>query len=229
MIKRGVTQLIELVESRVFEVSEQAPKRREQEKKVDGVTLLPPLSDDLVLARIWPRLHQGVNISLLWRLQRVNKAWREKVSTTVEWAALDMVRVDTPGLLQFLADRGEHRPSLRERVENELASFTVLLAEPLESFSNQSEVIQSRDESLRSLKEEKGRDVTKGISRRTEDKRSNGYYTVCREIDSVYPEGSLDNSSDDSYQGEREEIETCVSSSASSLRVYYPRHSVRVG
>lgn len=94
-------------------MSDQAPKRRDQEKKVDGVTLLPPLSDDLVLARIWPRLHQGVNISLLWRLRRVNKAWREKVSTTVEWAALDMVRVDTPGLLQFLADRGEHRPSLR--------------------------------------------------------------------------------------------------------------------
>ena len=78
-------------------------------------------------------LHKKVNISLLWRLRRVNRAWKKNVGTTVEWAALEMVRIDSPGLLQYLAYRHELRPSLLERVEDELRALTVLLAEQLMS------------------------------------------------------------------------------------------------
>ena len=91
MIKRGITQLIDVIKGRIFDVSERTPRGRDHEREVEERTLLPPLSDELVLRRIWPILHERVNVSLLWRLRRVNRAWREKVGTTVEWAALEMV------------------------------------------------------------------------------------------------------------------------------------------
>lgn len=135
-MKRGITQLIEMIEKRIFDLSEQPSREREQEPEVEERTLLPPLSDELVLSRIWPLLHKRVNVSLLWRLRRVKRAWKRKVGTTVEWAALEMVRVDLPGFLRSLAARREPRPSLRERVKNELTAFSVLLAEHLVDFAN---------------------------------------------------------------------------------------------
>lgn len=81
----------------------------------------------------------------------MNRAWREKVGTTVEWAALEMVQVDSPGFLQFIADRCEPRPSLRERVECELESFTMLLAERLVSYTDQSVLNLSRVDRLKSV------------------------------------------------------------------------------
>ena len=72
MLKRGISQLIEAIEERVFERSVQTPSEEVRERRVEKSTLLLPLSDEIVLARIWPLLHQRVNISLLWRLQRVN-------------------------------------------------------------------------------------------------------------------------------------------------------------
>ena len=47
----------------------------------------------------------------------MSRAWKEKVGTTVEWAALEMVRLDSPGYLQFLAYCRESRPSLQIGVE----------------------------------------------------------------------------------------------------------------
>lgn len=77
MLKRGIIQLIDVIEERVFERVVQPSTEGVQERRIEKSTLLPPLSDEIVLARIWPLLHQRVNISLLWRLQRVNWAWRE--------------------------------------------------------------------------------------------------------------------------------------------------------
>lgn len=65
MLKRGISQLIDVIEERVFDRSVQPLSERDQERKVDTSTLLPPLSDEFVLERIWPLLHQRVNISLL--------------------------------------------------------------------------------------------------------------------------------------------------------------------
>ena len=137
MMKRGISQLIERVEGRAFERGAHPVSERSREGEREGIeerTLLPPLSDDLVLGRIWPHLHRRVNVSLLWRLRRVNRAWRGKVAGTLEWAALDMVRIDTPGLTWYLEERQERRPSIRERVEDELRAISVLLSENVAEF-----------------------------------------------------------------------------------------------
>ena len=46
------------------------------------------------------------------RLQQVNRAWRDCVGNTLEWAALDMVRVDTPGSVRYLLIHNKVQPSL---------------------------------------------------------------------------------------------------------------------
>lgn len=140
ILKRGISVLIESIESCIFEWSESPLDRNVGRRRSGGATLLPPLSDELVFSHIWPRLHQKVNISLLWRLRRVSRAWKEGVGATREWAALEMVQVDSPGFVQYLVDRCECRPSLRDRVESELKSIDFLLSECLEEFSVQSEV-----------------------------------------------------------------------------------------
>ena len=99
MLKKAITQLIEVVERGVFDVGTPMAGKSDQEKSKKKATLLPPLSDELVLSRIWPLMHQRVNVSLLWRLRRVNKAWKREVGDSLEWAALDIVRLDTPGLI----------------------------------------------------------------------------------------------------------------------------------
>ena len=83
-----------MVENRLFDVSVQIAREGSREDLIQEATLLPPLSDELVLSRIWPLLHQRVNESLLWRLRRVNRAWRGIEGTTLEWAALEMVQID---------------------------------------------------------------------------------------------------------------------------------------
>ena len=77
MLKRGLTQLIDVFERRAFVVSKQV-KKEEKSQRGDGekVTLLPPLSDQIVLSKVWPLLHERVNVSLMWRLRRVNNTSR---------------------------------------------------------------------------------------------------------------------------------------------------------
>ena len=97
-------------------------------------TSLPSLCDKLVLSRIWPLFHYRVNMSLLWRLRQVNRAWKDCVGGTLEWVALDIVQVDSPCLHLYLLKRGERCPSLRERVESEFMSFKLFFSERLENF-----------------------------------------------------------------------------------------------
>ena len=212
MIKHGISQLIETIEERIFVRSEPVARAGESGGELRR-TLLPPLDDELVLGRIWPLLHQRVNVSLLWRLRRVNRAWREQVSTTVEWAALEMVRVDTPGFLRNLAERGERRPSLQKRVENEVEAFKLLLSEHWWSVPRRPEGGRSgtqRQEICDTSSESEG--DHKGIRRRWKYNSSvSERGSTSREVD--WSEG--------------EEIEACVSSTDSSMQVYYPRHVVR--
>jgi hypothetical protein len=65
MLKKGITQLIEIVERRVFDVNVQTKRESGRESLTGEATLLPPLSDELVLSQIWPLLHKRVNVSLL--------------------------------------------------------------------------------------------------------------------------------------------------------------------
>ena len=95
MLERGITQLIEVMEGRIFDKGSQSLSEGVNEESVGAARLLPPLSDEIVLTRIWPLLHREVNVSLLWRLRRVSRAWKGSVGTTLEWAAFEVVRVDS--------------------------------------------------------------------------------------------------------------------------------------
>ena len=112
----------------------------------EGATLLPPLNNELVFTQIWPRFHQSLNISLLWRLRRVNRAWREGVGKTLEWATLDMVPVDTPNFVWYLSKHHERRPSLQDRVESKVKSFKLLFAERLADLENRSKTRRTKGE-----------------------------------------------------------------------------------
>ena len=228
MVKRAVSQLIEMIEVRVFHVSEQESERGEQKLEVEGRTLLPPLSDELMLGRVWPLLHRRVNISLLWWLRRVNKAWKRQVGTTVEWAALEMVRVDSPGLLQVLAVRNEPLPSLRERVDRELRAFTILLAERLVDFSDRSGVVQPPIDSPGRVEIGRGERLsTRVMTWDSESESASGSCSSQGVAKFKWSESFPCRGREDSERSEEEEIEAYASSIDSSMRVYYPRHWLR--
>ena len=214
MIRRGVSQLIDAIESRVFEKSERPLSEELRSEKVGSVTLLPPLSDDLVITRIWPLLHKRVNVSLIWRLRRVSHAWKRSVSLTLQWAALEMVRIDSPGYLRFLRERGERRPSLQDRVEDEMRSLSVLLSEHLADFS-----LQLGGNTL------KVEDYEFGDESGSSTASSVKIVCVCRcPVSSCMTRDHAPNRSR-CQQSNREEFwETDTSSSGSSMRTYFPRH-----
>lgn len=218
MVKQGVSQLIEVLESRVFERSEQTTSEEDRAETEGQATLLPPLSDELVLERIWPLLHKSVNVSLMWRLRRVSRAWKKNVAVTLEWAALEVVRIDSPGYLRFLRDRRERRPSLQERVEDEVRSITVLLSESLVEYSPKSETIRS---------------TTTGHEYDGEDLISAGDLVEsgrdCRWIGDIYIGEICSSSESDSGQKVTQWLgENSASSAGSSLRAYFPRHQLMV-
>ena len=73
IVKHGVTQMIETIEGLIFDTGVPVLRTVDQERDLER-TLLPPLDDELVMSRIWPLMHKRVNVSLLWRLRRVNRA-----------------------------------------------------------------------------------------------------------------------------------------------------------
>lgn len=175
-------------------------------------TLLPPLDDELVLKQIWPLLHKRINVSLLWRLRRVNRVWKERIETTIEWATLEMVRVDAPGYLRYLSENRERRPSLHECAESELKAFTLLLAEDIKSLTRRSETVARRQSKIcyPSSESERHRENTRKRRKKYESSASRRS-SIRREVE----------------WNEEEEIEAYMSSTDSSMRVYYPRHVVR--
>lgn len=218
MLKRGLNQLIEVIEGRVFDKGSQTLNEGVDEEPVQGAKLLPPLSDEIVLNQIWPCLHREVNISLLWRRRRVSKAWKESVGTTLEWTALEVVRVDTPGYIQYLRGRGERRASLRERVKDELRAITRLLSERLEDYVLRSERIRVTQGGFG----EGRRDWSStGTSVQLANACMWSRQFCCRNV------CSCDESSCDQDEEEGFEVES-ISSSESSLRAYYPRHLVGI-
>lgn len=129
------------------------------------------------------------------------------MSTTIEWSALELVRVDTPGYLRYLAERGERRPTLQERVESEVWAFKLLLAEHLEGVTGRSERVQSRVIAADTSSESEG--YSKRIRRRGKyESSASGRSSTSREVD----------------WSEEEGIEASVASTDSSMQVYYPRH-----
>lgn len=217
MLKRGITCLIDAIEGRVFERVEQRSNREVGVRASGEATLLPPLSDELVVKRVWPLLHRKVDVSLLWRLRRVNRAWKSNVASSLEWAALEIVRVDAPGYLQYLRDRHERRPSLQERVEDELRSLSVLLSECLTDFSLQSEAARSRSQNFG-----KGDRNPSSIEDLVEAARD-CVWIECPCVDRF--SSIFDRTCD--YGEIDSEDEVCASTSDSSMSVLFPRHLQR--
>jgi hypothetical protein len=194
---------------------------------IGEATLRPPLSDELVLSQIWPLLHKRVNVSLLWRLRKVNRAWKKKVGTTLEWAALEFVRIDSPGFLRLLEKRGERRPSLRERVESELESLAMLFAENLSDFSSQVEMSQSTVVGSESIEGGEELGSVRVLSEIDVDTTSRLLPYICREADYTCFDSNQNVDRGEPYRSEEEEVESYSSSSGSSMRIYYPRHNLR--
>ena len=157
----------------------------------------------------------------------MNRAWKEQVGSSLEWAALEMVKVDTPGLIRYLKETGELRPSLRERVESELNSFAVLLCEQLSEFDS-SPGLSSLDAN-NAEKSEAGEEESRvgSSSKRTADNVRRNRGCVCRWIDYTGFERFRERNRNEYDWSEEEEIEAYASSSESSMRAYYPRHAVR--
>ena len=227
MLKKAITQLIEVVERGVFDVGTPMAGKSDQEKSEKKATLLPPLSDELVLSRIWPLMHQRVNVSLLWRLRRVNKAWKREVGDSLEWAALDIVRLDTPGLIRYLKRTSELRPSLRDRVESELKSLAVLLCEHLSDFvpSQESTSFEADRIEMSETGENGSRDGSSSRSGTNSVAGNRG--CVCSWINYTGFENFQGRRGNEYNWSEEEEIEAYASSSESSMRAHYPRHVVR--
>lgn len=225
MVRRGITQLMDAIEGRVFDLSVSTPREGGQGGEL-GRTLLPPLDDELVLKRIWPLLHRRVNVSLLWRLRRVSRSWKEKVGTSMEWAALEVVRLDSPGYLRYLAERRERRPSMQERVETEMSALRVLLSERLDSFGNRSEKVQPYVDGLGMAMEGPRRHQAEIGSEESEvDSFS---VCNCRRWRDESCESSADMRGGDLYRSEDGQVVMYASSTDDSLREYYPRHVMRV-
>ena len=201
-----------MFEERVFVKSVQNLSEEEQRREAKTTSLLPPLSDELVLERTWPLLHKRVNISSLWRLRRVSRAWRESVARSVEWAALEVVRVDSPGLNRYLEKRGERRPPLRERVEDELRFLSVLLSENLTDFTSESV----------------DRHSARSSNRQTWSSFGSWIECACVEVKVPYTGEFLDCSESECELCEEPESDEVWSpSTEDSLRVYFPLHLVR--
>lgn len=158
----------------------------------------------------------------------MNKAWKRKVGTTVEWSALEMVRVYSPGYMQFLAEHHEPRPSLRERVEDELSTFSVHLAEHLVDFRSESEVSWSETSSVRPV-ESKGNWKSSKVTPRVVDSYRDGRHSFPWESAGFrHDEQFVDRERNYFGLSEEEEMEAYASSVDSLMRVYYLRHSMRV-
>ena len=128
----------------------------------------------------------------------------------MEWAALEIVRVDAPGLTRYLEQRHERRPPLRERVEDELRAITVLISENLAELSSQ----------------DVGRNEA-GACSSAEDKDE--FDRSFLEFGCPCCEEVFHYSGSESEQSEEvERSGSWSSASERSLKVFYPRHSVRV-
>ena len=226
MLGKVISVVIEVVERRAFQVSDRSSQGEGLGRRTEKSTLLPPLSDELVQMQIWPLLHRQVNLSLLWRLRRVNRAWKQSVGSSLQWAALELVRVDTPGLMSYLRERGERRPSLRERVEGEMRAITELLAENLMSYSTAS---KSSVEKKKVGDDSGSMNLVEDPWRGCRVDESGGCSCTCKGREPAYPSQFWDESSDEDFYYRDRESETGASSSESSLRAHYPRHFVRGG
>lgn len=149
----------------------------------------------------------------------MNCAWKNGVSTTLECTALDMVRVDTPGFVRYIAEHCECRPPLRDCVQSELESFKLLFIECLANFKIRSEA-ESREIGRLNSSANSG----SNLDRWKEGSRNQ----LCvGEIEYLDPRYFLDYYQSDIVWKEEEGFdETNTSCSEGSMIAYFSRHCI---
>lgn len=116
---------------------------------------------------------------------------------------------------------------MRERVEFERSAFAILLAEPLEGFAGGLESTEMSVED-RVPDEDRGRWQPRAVCRMADSERACDHCNFCAAAGFECTERFLDRGYEDFYQDELDGIATDSSSVGSSMRVLYPRHSMRV-
>jgi hypothetical protein len=113
---------------------------------VSSGELLPPLPDLIARTALWDALRLPRSISLLYRLRRVNRRWRDFIGTTLEWTALEFTKLDNPGYQRFAWRwRGRHRYRTRyERYNIEIGNLRVVLDEPRLPIGNLEWCVEAR-------------------------------------------------------------------------------------
>ena len=103
--------------------------------------ITPPVSENsglllliphlVTTTTVWNKLRSPPSISLLYRLRHVSRGWKNFVSTTQEWAALEFTKLDTPGYERFVAYwHGIHYKRTRfERFSIEMGNLNLVLSE----------------------------------------------------------------------------------------------------
>lgn len=75
-----------------------------------------PVPDVMLEQLIWPKLNSHASPSLLWHFRRINRLWKSFVARTIEWQALEIVRVDHHSYLITVAETDVERRSLTTRL-----------------------------------------------------------------------------------------------------------------
>ena len=135
----------------------------------------------------------------------------------MEWSALEVVRVDSHGYLRYLGNRCERRPSLQERVEDELKSISVLLSEQLADYT-----LRPGGDWLRANVHEFGDDGESSTTSAAE------IVCACHWPGCLYAVSSHDFSRDDYEQSDRERFWDTDTSTSGGSRTYFPRPHLRV-
>ena len=84
------------------DASDAAPPVNDIRETSGGIgTLVAKLPDSIARVVFLSALLRCRPISLILRLRRVNKHWRDLISTTVEWVALEFTRLDASGYVHY--------------------------------------------------------------------------------------------------------------------------------
>ncbi len=102
----------------------------------DACHLLPPLTNNIVVAHILPCL--PMTPSMFWRLHRVNKGWWKAVGETIAWNALKFVKINNQAYQKFVAMHGLKRYSFHKWLQIEIDYLQDFMEwyDTFESFEN---------------------------------------------------------------------------------------------
>jgi hypothetical protein len=103
--------------------------------------MVPGLPDEFIRRVLWPNfLTVPLRTEDLVRFRVVSKSWHRFVCSTLEWQALEFVRIDTPGYLRATHLGLQPRATINSRLGFEFKCFLFLLSEPMDRFEVAGEI-----------------------------------------------------------------------------------------